>query len=278
MSLSNGKRVLQPTADDMQKMLSCQVHLGTRNCDVKMAKYVHARRTDGVHVFNLGRTWEKLMLAARIIVAIENPADVVCASARNYGQRAVLKFSTHVGSNYLAGRYIPGSLTNQIQEKYLEPRLLIVCDPRTDHQPVREASYSNIPVIAFCDTDSPLRHVDVAIPCNNKGKHSIGMMFYLLAREVLRLRGTISRQLTWDVKVDLFFFRDPEEAEKQQAEAAEKYDDFDPAAESYKDTLAAFSGQAAGEWGGAEAQGWESAGGGDWADGGEAAAVPGATF
>ena len=74
-----------------------------------------------------------------------------------------------------------------------------------------EASYVNIPVIAFCNTDSPLRHIDVAIPCNNKGAHAVGLMWWLLAREVLRMRGSISRQHPWDVMPDLYFYRDPDE-------------------------------------------------------------------
>ena len=103
-----GTMELSQKESDIQLMLAAQCHLGTKNCDFQMERYVYRRRNDGINVINLAKTWEKLQLAARIIVAVENPQDIVVQSARPYGQRAVLKFAQYTGCKALAGRHTPG--------------------------------------------------------------------------------------------------------------------------------------------------------------------------
>ncbi|XP_074091311.1 small ribosomal subunit protein uS2-like [Macrotis lagotis] len=181
-----------------------------------MEQYIYKRKSDSIYIINLKRTWEKLLLAVRDIVAIENPADVSVISSRNTGQRAVLKFAAATGATPIAGCFTLGTFTNQIQATFKEPRLLVVTDPRADHQPLTEASYVNLPTIVLCNTDSPLHYVDIAIPCNNKGAHSVGLMWWMLAQEVLRMRGTISHEHPWEVMPDLYFYRNPEEIEKEE--------------------------------------------------------------
>jgi len=219
--MSGGLSSLAITEDDITKMLAATVHIGSDNSETTMEQYVFKKKNDGINIINLKKTWEKILLAARAIAAVENPADVFVCASRPYTQRAVLKFARYVNCSPVAGRFTPGAFTNQIQAAFREPRLLVISDPRSDHQPITEGSYANVPVIAFCNIDSPTKFIDIAIPCNNKSPHSIGLMWWMLAREVLRLRGSIGRGSPWEVMPDLFFYRDPEEAEKEEKERAE---------------------------------------------------------
>jgi small subunit ribosomal protein SAe len=226
--MSAAKGVMSLQEEDLTKILVAMAHLGSQNLDYQMEQYVFKRKNNGVCLFNIRKMWDKIVLAARAIAAVENPADVCVISARQIGQRAVLKYARYTGATPIAGRFTPGSFTNQIQQAFKEPRLIIVTDPVADHQPIKEASYVNIPVIAFVTSDNPLRFIDIAIPCNNRGTASIGLMLWFLAREVLRIRGSLQRNETWDVMPDLFFYRDQEEAAKEEPQAgAEVHEQYD---------------------------------------------------
>ena len=191
-----------------------------------MKRFIHNFSRQGVPTFKISDTYERIKLAARIIAGVENIKDVYAISSRDSGQRAVVKFASYTGCSVTSSsRWTPGSLTNSQTRQFQEPKMIIVVDPHADYKALKEASYASIPVIALCDTHNNLKFVDVAIPCNNNTTESIGMIFWMLAREVKILRGELDRdEEEWkDVYVDLFYHKNLDDLKKleEEAEASE---------------------------------------------------------
>nr|XP_051701704.1 40S ribosomal protein SA-like [Oryctolagus cuniculus] len=158
--------VLQMEEEDVLKFLAAGTHLGGTNLDFQMVEYIYRRKSDGIYIIHLKRTWENLLLVA---CAIENRADLRVIFSRNTGQRAVLKSAAATGATP-----IHTSLTRSRQPS--EARLLVVTDPRADHQSLTEASCVNLPITALCNTDYHLFYMHIAISCHKKGAHSVGLM------------------------------------------------------------------------------------------------------
>jgi len=227
---------ISPTANDIKMMVLADTHLSARKCEPGMGTYVYGKADTGNCLMDLQKTWDKIVLAARVLATVEDPSTIYCVGQRPYAQRAIIKFAKEIGATAAPGRFTPGQFTNQVTQQFVEPRILLVADPRTDSQAIKESSYVNIPTIAFCGSDSPLEYVDVCIPGNNRGKESLGLLYWMLAREVKRIRGEVVREHHWETKVDLFIYRDPEEVDDQQEQAQQdQYDqeDFDAYEEPY---------------------------------------------
>ena len=203
---------------DIKNLIIGQCQAGGKRLTKQMKRYVYKSCNDGVYLFDVTKIYEKIQVAARMIASISDPESIVAVSGRLAGQRAVFKFGQYTKCQSVTGRWSPGMLTNQITKKFIEPKLLIVCDPRVDYNALLESSYVNIPVIALCNTDNNLNFVDCAIPCNNRSKRSLAMIWYLLTKAVLEIKGENKNGEFTDALPGAFMYRDVDAEVKKEVE------------------------------------------------------------
>ncbi len=172
-----------------------------------MKNFIYRVRGDGLYIIDIRKTDERIKQAAKFLSRYEAP-KILTVTSRQYGQYPARRFADTIGAMAATGRFIPGMLTNPSLSKtalnrYIEPDVVIVTDPIGDAQVVREAVQTGIPVIALCDTNNSLRNIDLVIPTNNKGRKALSMVYYLLTKEMLRLRGVVTSLTPEDFETDI---------------------------------------------------------------------------
>lgn len=177
----------------LEEYLAAGLHIGTQQKTSDMEKYIFRIRSDGLYVLDISKTNDRIISVAKFLAKYD-PEDILVVATRQYGQAPVKKFGEVVGAKSLPGRFIPGTLTNPNYAKFIEPKVVVVTDPRSDSQAIIESKQNGVPVVALCDTENLLSTVDLAIPVNNKGRKAIALVYWLLARQILREKGIIGEE------------------------------------------------------------------------------------
>ena len=170
--------------------LKSGIHIGTKFRTKNMEPFIYKTRPDGLSVLNLQKIDERIKIAASFL-AQYIPEDILIISRRENGWKAVELFGKLSGVRIFAGRYPPGILTNPNLEEYTEAKIVIVVDAWPDRNAVLDAVKVGIPVIALCDTNNQSNFIDLVVPCNNKGKKSLGLLFFILTKEFLKQKGIL---------------------------------------------------------------------------------------
>jgi small subunit ribosomal protein S2 len=188
MKMTEEEKLLVP----IDQYLKAGIHIGTKFKTKYMNDFIYKTRPDGLYVLNLQKIDERLALAGRFIAQYE-PQDILVVCRRENGWKPVNLFGKLTGARVFAGRYPPGILTNIQLKSFIEAKLLIVVDAWPDRNAINDGIKVGMPVVALCDTNNQPNNIDLVVPCNNKGKKSLGLIFYILTTEYLRNRGNIKK-------------------------------------------------------------------------------------
>ncbi|MFH0954956.1 MAG: 30S ribosomal protein S2 [Candidatus Micrarchaeota archaeon] len=203
----------------IEKYLTTGSHIGTAFKTHHMMPYVFKKRKDGLYVLDVETIDKRLQEAARFLGQFQL-SKIAVVSRRLYGQTAANKFAEILNAKALTGRFIPGTFTNPRQKRFMEPSVVLVLDPDSDSQAVLEASSAGIPIVALATTNNSLKHIDLAIPINNKGRKSLALVLWVLTRELLKSNGHIKSDADFSTPLERFEHKVPNSRDSEGEEEA----------------------------------------------------------
>ncbi len=188
---------------EQTEYLEVGIHIGTKVRTPGMSRFIYKVREDGLYLLDLATIDKRISLAAKMLSKYD-PSDIVVTASRIYSIAAATKFAEITKIKLISGRVMPGLFTNPNREDFTEPEIVLISDNRNERQAIKEASKTNVPIISFCDTDNWIKFVDLVVPCNNKGRRSLSLIYFLLAREFLKEKGLIKTNDEFNYKVSDF--------------------------------------------------------------------------
>ena len=222
VAMQKGLHAFQTRIENMDNFLIKQetyleagIHIGTKLKAIDMNNFIYRMRNDGLYVLDLRKIDERIRLAGKML-AHYAPEEILVVASRTYSGNAAAVFSALTGIRVYSGRFIPGILTNSNRDDFTEPKLLLICDPKGERQAVVEAGKMGIPTIGLCDTDNTTMYVDLVVPCNNKGRRSLALLFYLFSREYMMGRNKIASYDEFTTPLAQFEAEKPEEGAEAQ--------------------------------------------------------------
>ncbi len=174
-----------------EKYLEAGIHIGTKLRVIDMTRFIYRTRNDGLYVLDLRKVDERIRMAGRLMAKYD-PKEITVVASRAYSGMAAAKFAQITGSNVISGRFIPGRFTNVARDDFVEPKLVLICDPKGERQAVVECGKMGLPTVGLCDTDNFTMFIDWVVPCNNKGRRALALIFWLLAREMAMSSGKVA--------------------------------------------------------------------------------------
>jgi small subunit ribosomal protein S2 len=196
-----------------EEYLSAGMHIGTKQQTKQMKKFIYKTREDGLAILDLQTIENKIKLAGKFLTKFNR---VMVVSRKSVAWKPIVKFAEAVNGKYVTGRFLPGTVTNPNFPGYYEPEVLIVTDPLMDVQAIKEAIKMRIPIVALCDTSNETSSIDLIIPVNNKGRKSLSMVYWLLAREIQKNRGIIKEDGEFKYKPEEFESKERERTEEEE--------------------------------------------------------------